>query len=168
MIDLGDKSHCICKKHHNTQDECIDALTIREKGKSVKLTPKNNSENVMAIVLDKCVITDKKKTKCDAMYLYKGKHRKYSILVELKGAGDIEKAFHQLSYTRDHRIEYKDILKKFKNIDGKQIIERFAIVSNGLLPKTEMEKFENSYKIRVKTILQSEATSPIPNLIEII
>ena len=49
-----------------------------------------------------------------------------------------------------------------------RLLKRFAIVSNGLLSKTEMEKFENSYKIRVKTILQSEATSPIPNLVEII
>jgi hypothetical protein len=45
MIDLDEKSHCICKKHQNTQDECIDAYTIREKGKSVKLTPKTSSEN---------------------------------------------------------------------------------------------------------------------------
>ncbi len=167
MIDLGNKSHCICKKHNNTQNECIDEYTIREKGKSVKLTPKTSSENVMAIILDKCVIADEK-TKCDAMYLYKAKHKKYSFLVELKGAGDFEKAFHQLSYTKNDRTEYKDILEKFKNIDDKHITERFAIVSNGLLSKTKMEQLENSYKIRVRTILQSEAANPIPDLKELL
>ncbi len=167
MIDLGDKSHCICKKRNNTQNECIDEYTIREKGKSVKLTPKNSSENVMVIILDKCIITDNN-TKCDAMYLYKTKHNKYSFLVELKGAGDLEKAFYQLSYTKNNRIEYKDILEKFKNIDSKKITERFAIVSNGLLSKTKLEQLENSYKIRVRTILQSEATSPIPDLKEVL
>lgn len=163
MIDLGDKSHCICKKHNNTQNECIDEYTIREKGKSVKLTPKTNFETVMVVILDKCVITDNK-TKCDAIYLYKSKHRKYSFLVELKGAGDLEKAFHQLSYTKNDRVEYKGILEKFKNIDTKEIIEKFAIVSNGSLSKTKMEELENYYKIRVKTILQSEACNPIPDL----
>ena len=163
MIDLGDKSHCVCKKHNNTQKECVNQYTVNEKGKSIQLAPKNTSEKVMLIVLDQCVITDNH-TKCDAMYLYKTSTKKYSFLVELKGAGDLEKAFHQLSYTRDSRAEYKNILEKFKDLDGKNISEKFAIVSNGSLTKIKLEQLENHYNIRVKTILLSEATSPTLDL----
>ena len=114
MIDLDDKSHCICPKIKisNTPEECKDQYTISEQGKSITLKPKNNQENVMAIVIDQCIISDGR-TKCDALYLYKKSNKKYSFLVELKGAGDIEKAFKQLSYTRDSREQYDDTIINF-------------------------------------------------------
>ncbi len=70
----------------------------------------------MAIVMDGCVLSDND-TKCDALFLYHRGNRKYSFLVELKGAAEIEKAFYQLSYTRFQRYEYKNIIKKFNDID---------------------------------------------------
>ena len=169
MIDLDDKNHCICPKIRvaDTPDECITQYTISEQGKSITLKPKNNQEIVLAIVTDQCIIKDKH-TKCDALYLYKKTNNKYSFLLELKGAGDIEKAFKQLSYTRDNREQYKEIIKKFYEVDNKNVEEKFVIVSNGTLEKTRLEELENFYKIRVKKILHSEATTPIPDLKEIV
>lgn len=46
--------------------------------------------------------------------------------------------------------------------------QKYAIVSNGMLSKPELENLENQYKIRVKKILHCEATTPIPDLKEII
>jgi hypothetical protein len=73
-------------------------------------------------------------------YIYtKNQIKKYSFLVELKGAGDIEKAFKQLSYTKYKRKEYRDILKKFYEIDNQTTKENFVIVSNGTIEKTRLE-----------------------------
>ncbi len=163
MIDLTGKDNCICRKYENTQPECINNYTIMEKGKSVKLEPKNNNELVTVIIIDKCLITDNK-TKCDALFLYKTNTKKYTFLVELKGAGDINKAYSQLSHTRNEREEYADIIDKFRDIDGKQVIQRYAIVSNRIQPKPELERLEKEYKIRIKKILVCDATSPIPDL----
>jgi len=166
---LDDKSHCICLKikTDNTLNECENQYTISEQGKSVTLKPKNTQEKVIAIVIDQCVITDDA-TKCDALYLYKKTHKKYSFLVELKGAGDIEKAFKQLSYTRDRREEYSEILQKFHDIDSKKVEQKFVIVSNGILEKTKLEELESTHNIRVKKILYCEATTPIPDLKELL
>lgn len=90
---------------------------------------------------------------------------KYSFLVELKGAGDLPKAFEQLSYTKNSRIEYQNIINELQINKSNQ---KFVIVSNGALPKTELENLENSYGIRVKKILHSEATTPIPDLKDIL
>ncbi len=162
MIELGDKSDCICKKYNSKPKGCINEYEISEKGKSIKLVPRNSSEKVTTIIIDKCIITDEK-TKCDALFLYNNS-KKISFLVELKGAGEIHKAFSQLSYTRDKRKEYQDIITKFKKMDTKKLYERFIIVSNGILSKTKKEKLEKEHRIRVYAILSSEATKPIPNL----
>ena len=165
MIDLEDKNYCICQKYKNSQNECIDEYTIREKGKSVELKPKNSDEKVIAIIIDQCLIKDNN-TKCDALFLFNSNNKKVSFLTELKGAGDIEKAFFQLSYTQKNRVEYKNIITKFQEIDNKKVkvIEKFVIVSNGMLNKIELAKLENRYKVRVVGVLHSEPMKPIPNL----
>jgi predicted nucleic acid-binding Zn finger protein len=166
MINLdNDKNRCICPKIKisNTPKECKDQYTISEQGKSITLKPKNNQEKVMVIVIDECIISDNN-TKCDALYLYKKSNKKYSFLVELKGAGDIKKAFKQLSYTKYKRKEYKDILKKFCEIDNQTTKENFVIVSNGTMEKTRLEELEKTHNIRVKQIIHSEATTAIYDL----
>jgi len=163
MIDLEDKKHCMCKKYNNSQSECLNEYTISEKGKTVKLEVKHKDETCSAIVIDQCIITDNN-TKCDALFLFNSVTKKVSFLTELKGAGDIPKAFRQLSYTKNGRDEYQTIINKFKLIDNKKIIEKFVIISNGILDKNEREKLENEYKIRVTAVLHSEATTPVPNL----
>jgi len=161
-INLGNKNNCICKKYKNTQPECVNKYNICEQGKSVKLEV-NNNEKMCAIIIDQCLITGNK-TKCDAIFLFSSKNKAVSFLTELKGAGDIPKAFKQLSTTCKD-AEYKNVINKLKHFsNNKKVIEKFIIVSNGLLDKTTQEKLENEYEIRVTAILHSEATTPIPNL----
>jgi len=163
MIGLGDKDDCICKKMFNTQVECKDEYTISEQGKSIRLIPKNHQEKAIAMIIDQCIIKDND-TKCDALFLFHSNNKKVSFLTELKGAGDIPKAFSQLSYTRDSREEYKNIIQSFFAIDEKKVTEKFFIVTNGLLDKKEWERLENENNIRVSGVLHSEPTTPIPNL----
>jgi len=91
----------------------------------------------------------------------------FSFLVELKGVKDISKAFYQLSFTRN-RPEYKEIIYKFKQIDNVKVYEKFIIVSNGMLSKTDLEKLENQYKVRVRSLLHCAATTPIPDLKDVL
>lgn len=166
MIDLGEKDCCKCQQFNNSNKMCVNQYTITENGKTVKLVP-GKKEQSQAIILDKCIICDNE-PKCDALFLYKSRRSKYSFLVELKGSTDIEKAFYQLSYTRDNRLEYGELIKKFSGIDGIKIVEKFVIVSNGMLSKPQLEKLENEYRIRVKKILYCEASTPVPDLKELI
>jgi hypothetical protein len=171
MIDFSSKglrNDCVCKKYENDLDECINRYTIREKGKSVKLVPRTG-EQVITIILDNCLIDDND-TKCDALFLYQTGTKKYSFLVELKGAGDIKKAFKQLSYTANRRLsdniknrnQYRDIIDLFSN--NSAVIEKFVIVSNRPIQPLEMQKLEKEYGIRVGKITHSEPRTPIPDL----
>jgi len=161
---IKDKN-CICKKYNSYRNECIDKLTIGEKGKSVSLSIKNDAEALVAII-DKCIITDNK-PKCDAIFLYRSNNKKISFLVELKGFGEIKKAFYQLSFTKEREV-YKKIIGCFENIDNKKVVQKFIIITNGILNKIQQERYEEIYKIRIKAILTSEATKPIPNLKDLI
>jgi len=168
MIDLEElEKECICKKMGNIRKECRNEYTVSEQSKSIKLERKNARESVLAIIIDGCIIKDNE-PKCDALFLYEKETGKYSFLVELKGAGDIEKAFRQLSYTRDNRNEYKNIIERFKSLDNKKVNQKFVIVSNGMLSKPKLETLEKANKIRVKEVLHCEATTPIPDLKELI
>lgn len=166
VIDLSPNNHCICQRYENTQEACINEYTIMEQGKSVTLEPKNG-EQVTAIIIDGCLITDND-PKCDALFLYDKGNRKFSFLVELKGAGDLPRAFKQLSYTRDNRREYWEIINRFNQTGSPRVQEKFVIVSNGMLSKPEIEVLEREYHILVKQILHSEPTTPRPDLKELI
>lgn len=116
MVDLGPDEHCVCRQYNNELKSCVNAYTVRESGKAVRLKP-GLGESVKAIILDGCVITDNH-TKCDALFLYTRGNRKYSFLVELKGAADLPKAFEQLGYTVHHRPEYQRIVDAFDATQG--------------------------------------------------
>ena len=60
------------------------------------------------------------------------------------------------------------MINRFYDTDTKKVTEKFAIVSNGTLEKNQLEELENRYNIRVKKILHSEATTPIPDLKELL
>jgi len=167
MLDLEDKNCCICQEYRNTQAECIDNYSIEEKGKKVQLKPKNNTEKSIVMIIDQCLITDNN-TKCDALFLFQSSSKKVSFLTELKGAGDIPKAFRQLAYTSKKRAEYREVIQKFIDIDKKFVREKFVIISNGFLDKSEKERLEREHNIRITAILHSEAVTPIPNLREYI
>ena len=164
MIDLGVHGPCVCQNFENKLDQCVNAYTVRESGKSVKLIP-SKRESVMTIILDGCVMQDNE-TKCDALFLYAKDNRKCSFLVELKGAGDLPKAFEQLGYTRYHRQEYLEIIQKLNELPGNTAKEIFVIVSNGQLTKPEQERLENEHRVRVKKILYCEGNAKIPDLRE--
>ena len=166
MIDLGVHDPCICQNYKNELDQCVDAYTVREGGKSVKLIP-YKKESAMTIILDGCVMQDNE-TKCDALFLYAKENRKFSFLVELKGAGDLPKAFEQLGYTRHYRQEYSEIIQKLNELPGNKAKELFVIVSNGQMTKPEQERLENEHRVRVKKILYCEGNAKIPDLRETI
>jgi hypothetical protein len=165
MINLNIDQNCICRKYNNSQSMCENEYTIAEEGKKVKL--KTTKGQVVAIALDGCLISDND-TKCDGLFLYETDNKKYSFLVELKGFGEIEKAFYQLSYVRDMRKVYKNIIDEFESVDNKKVHQKFVIVSNGILSKPKRERLENKYNIIIREILYSEPTKPIPDLKECI
>ena len=159
MNSCIEKKECICQKYNSIPKECINKLEVRDSGKSVKLSLKANEEAI-AVILDNCLITTQKR--CDALFLLKGS-KNFSFLVELKGFGEIEKAFEQLAFTTQ-RDEYKKIIECFKNLYRRKIYQKYFIVTNGKLDNSEKEKFENHYNVRVAQILTNEATKPIPDL----
>jgi hypothetical protein len=144
----------------------VDECTVRESGKAVRLKP-SSGESVKAVILDGCVMRDND-TKCDALFLYDRGNRKYSFLVELKGAGDLQKAFEQLGYTLHHRLEYRRIVDIFDASPGGKTNEKCVIVSNGQIAKPAQERLENEYGVRVRKILYCEGNSRIPDLREVI
>jgi hypothetical protein len=160
ITNFGRFSKCVCLKYNNLLATCINEFTICEEGKAVKLTPQIG-EKVTVIIIDGCAIRDSK-TKCDALFLWDKGNKKYSFLVELKGAGDIEKAFIQLSYTRDYRPEYKELIELFSQ--NMHVSQKYRIVSNGMLTKIQQEQLEELYNIRIHAILHSEPTMEIPDL----
>ena len=85
------------------------------------------------------------------------------ILVELKGS-EVEHAFEQLVYMRKHRPEYKKIEKLFITGQNRNMSHEAFIVSNFKKTEVEKQKLENTYRIRVKAILHSEATIPVPDI----
>ena len=83
--------------------------------------------------------------------------------MELKGS-DVEHAFEQLAYMKNRRPEYKEIYELFQEGNNSQLTEAAFIVTNHLLSIPERQKLEISNGIRVKIILHSAATKPVPNV----
>ncbi|MFZ4524571.1 MAG: hypothetical protein ACOYOE_03245 [Chlorobium sp.] len=146
----------------NTLDLCDAVLTFSEKGKKVKLVPRNDEE-AKALVLDGCVFQDKL-ARCDGMFLLRSGNKKVIILVELKGAHDIPHAFEQLAYVQKYREEYRLIVDRFRKDGTGQLVEKAFIISNGMLSKPDREREEKKHGIRVREVLHCEATSPVPDL----
>jgi len=161
MVDLGEKNHCKCVQYDNNNSVCVNEFTISENGKTVKLTPETG-ENVEVIVIDGCIITADV-PKCDALFLYHSRSKSYSILVELKGASDIPRAFEQLTKTKNS-TEYIDIYGKFCEYSNRTVYEKCFIVSNGMISKPVHEKLEKENSIRITAILHSEPCRTVPDL----
>lgn len=140
---------------------CDSSEAFEEKGKKIKLVPRTG-ENVKALVIDQCICTDNK-PKCDGLFVFRQSSRYWMILVELKGE-DIEHAFSQLAYMRKERQEYKEIQQLLNLGNDRNIRHEAFIVSNFKMPSTAKQKLENTHSIRVKHILHSEATKPVPDI----
>jgi hypothetical protein len=160
MIDIGQYNRCACSSRHRPHQLCDGKLRFEENGIKVTLIPRSQ-EQALAIVLDGCVCTDDR-TKCDGLFLFAKGNRKWMILVELKG-GELEHAFEQLAFMKS-RQEYREIYTLFCSEGSSHPIELAFIISNYLLSTIDHQKLEESNGIRVKRILQSAATRPIPNL----
>ena len=164
-IPVAPYERCVCKKMGNTFSLCDKELTFAEKGKKIRLIPRKDEEAI-TMVLDGCVFEDNK-PKCDGLFLWKGKSRKCAILVELKGAHDIERAFEQIAYVRQQRQEYRDLIEAFKTSERPcMVIEKTVIVSNGMKDINTWEKLENQHGFRASAVLQCEATTPVRDVRE--
>jgi hypothetical protein len=85
------------------------------------------------------------------------------IMVELKG-GNLEHAFEQLAYMRNHRTEYNEIEQLFVAEQIGNIHHSAFIVSNFMISTVAQQKMEQENGIRVKKILHSEASKTIPDI----
>ena len=161
MIDIASFNKCICQSVKKPVDMCADVLTLQEKGKKIKLTPKRGEEAI-ALVLDGCGVKSEKST-CDGLFLLKSPHKKWIIPVELKGT-HLYDAFQQLANTIQQLPEFKTICNEFEANEPMKIITNSFIVSNAMFNSTDKVKLENVHGIRVKSILHSTATKPIEDI----
>jgi hypothetical protein len=162
MIDLDRFEKCVCRRRGVPNDLCESNLSFEEKGKKVRLSVRTGEEG-KALAIDQCVCTDNRQMKCDGMFLYRRGNRHWMIMVELKG-GDIEHAFEQLAYMRYNRDEYGEIEQLFMTGETGLLCHLAYIVSNFKISSVAQQKLEASYNIRIKGILHSEATTPIPDV----
>jgi hypothetical protein len=161
MIDLGRFDECVCRRRGVPNVLCEDDLTFEEKGIKVRISLQSGEE-AKALVIDQCVCKDEG-LKCDGMFLYRRKNRHWIILVELKGS-NIEHAVKQLSYMKHNRPEYNEIEQLFVAGQKGALCHQAYIVSNSTLSPVQQQKLEDLYNIRIKKILHSEATTPIPDV----
>lgn len=161
MIDIGRFEPCVCKSNGIPDKMCSSDLAFEEKGKKVRLSLRAGEE-AKAVVIDQCVCKDED-TKCDGLFIYRRTNKNWMLLVELKGI-DFSRAFEQLAYTKNKRPAYKEIETLFMANQTGKVQHHAFIVSNAIISPAQKQKLENANGIRVKTILNSEATSPIPDL----
>jgi hypothetical protein len=161
MIDLGAFETCVCLSRAIPNVLCDSNLSFEEKGKKVKITTRAG-EVAKALAIDQCVCTDKQ-LKCDGMFLYRRQNKHWMILIELKGS-EIEHAFEQLHYMRNNRPEYNQVETLFMAGQKGSIKHEAFVVSNYIATIVEKQKLEEQYGIRVKAILHSEASSPVPDV----
>lgn len=164
MINVGPFQKCQCMNIGNPHDLCDGPLKFEEKGKKVSLIPKGD-EDAIALVIDGCICKDNN-PKCDGLFIFEKKNRRWMILVELKGSHPSD-AVRQLAYTKKARQEYAQIRDLIRQ-DKYQVLERAFIISNYIIGQAELKKLEISHGIMVSAIVHSEATKPIPDLREYI
>ena len=156
MIEV-DNEECVCTRYGTLPAVCKDEYRVQENGKSIQLQPKNVKDKVKVIIIDDCVIADNR-MRTDCLFLFERNAKHYTFLVELKGRHHLQRAFEQLSATRNYD-EYKNIISKLNNPRNK-----YMIVSDVQLDAREMQKLENEHGIRVGKIVHSTPNTPIPDL----
>jgi|SRR5690554_4710106 len=162
MIDIGSFESCVCTRRGAPDEMCSGPYSFEEKGKKVSLQPKGREEETKALVLDQCVFRDNN-PKCDGMFIFRRRHRYWMILVELKGT-NIEHAAGQLAVTIHNRPEYQAIKGMVNANASGQLTELAFIISSAIPSKPAIRRLEDQNNIRIKAILHSTATTPIPDL----
>lgn len=161
MINYSNFQCCVCHRMMNTHPLCDGFNGFSEQGKKVRFSTRPG-ENVDALVVDGCVLTDSQ-LKCDGLLVWSSQSKALLALVELKGT-DMAKAFAQLAFVKQQRQEYQQIKQLVSQQVQGVVKEAAYIVSNFKISKVEKEKLEQHHSIRVKAILQCEATTPVPDL----
>lgn len=161
MINIGCYETCVCNRRSIPHSLCNGVLEFEEKGKKVKLVPRNGEE-AKAVVIDGCVCNDDNR-KCDGIFLLRSNNKNYMILVELKGT-NIEHAFGQLAYMRTNRPEYAELKQLFMANQPGSLRHEAFIVSNAVISSLMKKRFEITHSIKVKSIIVSEATKPVQDL----
>jgi hypothetical protein len=162
MINIGGFSSCVCVSVGNPHPLCDGELALEENGRKVRLIPKRGEE-AKVVVMDGCACHQGVGPRCDGLFLLKARAKRWMISVELKGT-NFDDAFEQLAETRTSRPEYQSIKSLFQAQGKGLLLESAFIVSNKMLGLLEKSRLENQFKIRVRSILFSEATSPVPDL----
>lgn len=161
MINIGRYETCVCKRRSVPHSLCNGVLEFEEKGKKVKLVPRNGEE-AKAVVIDGCVCNDSH-LKCDGIFLLRSNNKNYMILVELKGK-NIEHAFEQLAYVRNHRPEYTELKQLFMANQSGSLRHEAFIVSNAVISSSMKRRFEKTHNININSIIVSEATKPVEDI----
>jgi len=138
---------CVCCGTGDPHTICWGNDGFQEKGKQVKLRARSE-EAVKAVVIDGCLLSDKKQ-KCDGLFILtsnkRNNHEIYIVLVELKGT-NIYTAFQQLESVKD-RSEYKQIIEHFNS--KYTVIEKFFIITNAAVSGPQRNNLKKSSGIKV-------------------
>ena len=158
LPELPEKFNCcVCVKAGSCVDTgkrcslCFGSNGFQERGQQAKLVPQNNDEQVKAIVLDGCLLSDDSKKRCDGLFLFCKASKIYIVLVELKGT-HIEDACDQLACVKNEHQEYTNLFKLIESDRKVKIIERFFIVTNVTVSLQELTRFNKEYNMRFEII----------------
>lgn len=158
LPELPEKFNCcVCVKAGSCVDTgkrcslCFGSNGFQEKGQQVKLVPQKNDEQVKAIVLDGCLLSDDSKRRCDGLFLFCKASKIYIVLVELKGT-HIEDACDQLACVKNEHQEYANLFKLIENHKKVKIIEMFFIITNVAVSSREQRRFNKEYNMRFEII----------------
>lgn len=169
LPDLPPESNCcVCVKTGVCVDAdkrcslCFGDDGFQEKGQQVKLKAKSN-EQVKAIVLDGCLLSDDSKKSCDGLFLFCKNNKTYILLIELKGT-HIEDAFEQLACVKYEHQEYKNLCRHIKKSTNGQIIEKCFVITNGAIGNAAKAKLEKFWRIKVRIVTQQKTRRDTVNL----
>jgi hypothetical protein len=161
VINLASLQHCVCQRMGNVLSLCDGEHQFSENGIKIRHTTRPG-EKVTAVVLDGCVFTDQQ-MKCDGLFIFESQNHIVLSLVELKGK-DIAHAFEQIAYVKNQRTEYGQIKQQVVQQAIGNLNEKAFVVSSALISKTDKEKLESHYQLRITAILHSTATTPVPDI----
>ncbi|QEP43517.1 hypothetical protein D5085_10505 [Ectothiorhodospiraceae bacterium BW-2] len=160
-MNIAPFQHCVCNRMGHSLGLCDGVNQFSENGIKVRHSTKLG-EKLVAVVLDGCVFTDNQ-TKCDGVFILASQNSDVISLIELKGR-DIEHAFEQIAYVKNHRPEYRQIKQMVIRQMSGDLNEKAFVVSSALISKSEKEKLELHYQCRITDILHSTATTPVPDI----
>lgn len=150
MINLPQEfEECVCISNHNPHESCQDQYTLMEQGQVAQLKPKNCRENVKVIVIDDCVVTGSRTSKCDGLFIYEKENGQIlSFLVELKNSEKWPKPVEQLQAVKK-TVKYKELISSLAIGKGNEL---FVVVGSYIPTAIEKRNIEKEVGFRVRHI----------------